>query len=765
MNTTRASDLGPFEKWLGWAPGLFVLIHTDFTVLAVNESVARALRIDRDTVVGRSVFELFGELSLDSRENLESILYGLLESVDANREPRKLTEIRTRSVLTTSTNASVEDRFWDFTLFPVLENSGTVSGVILEARDVTERARLSKNHRASEILESITDAFFAVGRDWRFTYVNRQAENILDRRPGELLGRVIWDEFPGLIGSEFERASLLAQYDGVSSTVTAYYEDHDRWYEVHTYPSSEGISIYFQDASERKRAELDLEKLTADSENQKRVYEVALSNTPDLVYVFDLDHRFSYANEALLAMWGRTRAEAIGKNCLELGYEPWHAAMHDEEIETVVRTRKSIRGEVPFTGTNGRRIYEYIFVPVIGPDGQVVAVAGTTRDVTDRQQAEQAIRDQAEQLKQNDRRKDEFLAMLAHELRNPLSAVSNAVAVLRMADDPDNVSFAKEVIERQVRQLARLIDDLLDVSRITSGKIRLRRELIDAGTVLRQAIAAVRPLLDERTHHLHVDFQDGTLPIKADATRIEQIVVNLLTNAAKFTPNGGQIRLSAERVENEVVIEICDNGIGIPTEKLPEMFQLFAQGERSIARSEGGLGLGLTIVQKLAEMHGGWVSASSAGLNQGSTFTIHLPIALNEPREKLQLATSPAMPRGGSLILVVDDNEDTAKGMARLLKLLGNQVEIANDGPSAIEAARQFRPDYILLDIGLPGMDGYQVAATLREESCCRNSRIIAITGYGQSEDRRRSAAAGFDHHLVKPVDFDSLVTLIANPG
>ena len=318
--------------------------------------------------------------------------------------------------------------------------------------------------------------------------------------------------------------------------------------------------------------------------------------------------------------------------------------MHDREIDQVAATRGPIRGEVPFTGTNGRRVYDYIFVPVIGADGDVVAVAGTTRDVTDRQEAEQAIREQSEQLRENDRRKDEFLAMLAHELRNPLSAVSNAVTVLKLSDDADNISFAKDDIERQVRQLARLIDDLLDVSRITSGKIRLRRDLIDAGSILKQAIETVRPLMEERKQEFVSEFEEGGLPLRIDATRIEQIAVNLLTNAAKYTQNGGLIRLTARLEGDQVVIQVRDNGMGIPPEKLPEMFQLFAQGERSIARSEGGLGIGLTIVQKLAEMHGGGVIAKSEG--HGSTFTVYLPAARRAAVSASKSGPGPASARG-----------------------------------------------------------------------------------------------------------------------
>ncbi len=366
-------------------------------------------------------------------------------------------------------------------------------------------------------------------------------------------------------------------------------------------------------------------------------------------------------------------------------------------------------------------------------------------------------------LRDADRRKDEFLAMLAHELRNPLAAVNNAVAVLKRTDARESRDWAGEVVERQVRQLARLIDDLLDVSRITSGKIRLRRESIDAGPVLEQAIEAVRPLVEERKHTLVVDFERDRLPLRADPTRLEQIVVNLLTNAAKYTESGGRIWLSAAVEGDEVVIRVRDDGVGIAPELLPQMFVLFAQGDRSLARSEGGLGIGLTLVHRLAELHGGAVSATSDGPGLGSEFTVRLPASARPKAAPSEARTPTAEARkiSGSRILVVDDNVDTARGMARLLKLLGNEVRVAHDGPEALELARQARPDFVLLDIGLPGLDGYQVATQLRLEECGRGATIIAVSGYGQDEDKRRSRAAGFDHHLVKPVDFDSLISLI----
>jgi signal transduction histidine kinase len=374
--------------------------------------------------------------------------------------------------------------------------------------------------------------------------------------------------------------------------------------------------------------------------------------------------------------------------------------------------------------------------------------------------------EQARALREADRHKDEFLAMLAHELRNPIAAVNSAVTVLKLSSDAENRDWASDVIERQVGQLVRLIDDLLDVSRITSGKIRLRKDHVDAGSILDQAIESARPLIDERRHNLAVAIDRGQLPLHVDPARVQQVVLNLLTNAAKYTPSGGRIALTATAEGGEAVIRVRDNGIGIPPERLPEMFRLFQQGDRSLARSEGGLGIGLTIVQMLAEMHGGRVDATSGGVNRGSEFVVRLPLALS-PVGGPAPAPRGEPPKGGrgSRILVVDDNVDTARGMVRFQKLLGNDAMAVHDGPAALEAARTFLPDFVLLDIGLPGLDGYQVATSLRADERHRDAVIVAVSGYGQEEDRRRSLSAGFDHHLVKPVDFDSLVSLLGRQG
>ena len=394
-----------------------------------------------------------------------------------------------------------------------------------------------------------------------------------------------------------------------------------------------------------------------------------------------------------------------------------------------------------------------------------VAMRSRVRQYQVRDLLEQTRRD-AETLREADRRKDEFLAMLAHELRNPLSSVAHAATLLLDGADESERAWAAGVIARQSGQLARLVEDLLDVSRITRGQIELRPRVFDAADAIARACETVAPLIARRSHRLETTFRPGELWLHADPTRIEQIVVNLLANAAKYTRPNGRIWLDARTVEREIVISIRDSGIGIPPEKIPAMFELFAQGERSTARTEGGLGIGLTVVRGLCELHGGSVSATSGGTNRGSTFTVRLP-AVPAPSADAGSGTVRGSVRADAAaaharVLLVDDNIDTAEALARLLKRRGYEVELAHDGPSALEAARVRCPAAVLLDIGLPEMDGYEVARRLRAEADCAGTLLVALTGYGQEEDRARARASGFDFHMVKPIDVEQLAGLLS---
>jgi signal transduction histidine kinase/DNA-binding response OmpR family regulator len=372
-----------------------------------------------------------------------------------------------------------------------------------------------------------------------------------------------------------------------------------------------------------------------------------------------------------------------------------------------------------------------------------------------------------EKMQEQDRRKDEFLAMLAHELRNPLAPISNAVHVLRMSTaDPDRLTWAEEIIGRQLRQLVRLVDDLLDVSRITRGKIELKMESIDVARVIAAAVETSRPYVDAMEHSLVVTVPSEPLRLKGDFARVSQVLANLLNNSAKYTEKGGRISVTATREGGEVVFRVTDSGVGIPKELLSTIFEPFRQIERTLDRSQGGLGVGLTLAQRLVEMQGGTISAYSEGPNQGSEFTVRLPVdaeTLGVEGLSDGAATSEAIAPLGLHVLLVDDNRDVAHSTAILLRAAGCGVDLAYDGEEAIRAVKALHPDVVLLDLGLPKMDGYQVAEQIRADASNAGSLIIALSGYGQDEHRLRSKRAGFDYHIVKPIEPTALTGLLAS--
>jgi signal transduction histidine kinase/ActR/RegA family two-component response regulator len=364
------------------------------------------------------------------------------------------------------------------------------------------------------------------------------------------------------------------------------------------------------------------------------------------------------------------------------------------------------------------------------------------------------------------RAKDEFLAMLGHELRNPLAPILTALQLMRLRGD---ISSERErtVIERQVRHLTRLVDDLLDVSRIARGKVELKRELVELSQIVSQAIEVASPLLERRAHELVLNVPQTGLAVEGDAARLTQVVSNLLTNAGKYTPSGGRVTIAGAAEGDQVVLRVRDTGVGIASETLDHVFDLFVQGQQSIDRAQGGLGLGLTIVKNLVERHAGSVSAYSEGTGKGSEFVVRLPRA-HEPAEHAtdgadSGVTSSSDGVRGARILIVDDNEDAAEMLASALTLQGCDVHVAHDGPSALRVAASGNFDAAMLDIGLPVMDGYELAARLRELPNLTTTCLVAVTGYGQESDRRRALAAGFQHHLVKPVDLEALKSIVLN--
>jgi PAS domain S-box-containing protein len=422
---------------------------------------------------------------------------------------------------------------------------------------------------------------------------------------------------------------------------------------------------------------------------------------------------------------------------------------------------RSRGGEFRVQRADGKVIPVYVTLNPLPMDSEQWIGAFIT-DLTTQKDREALLAAQAA-LREADQRKNEFLAMLAHELRNPLAPIRNAVDILRLTGtEAGAVQRTSAMLERQVGQMVRLVDDLLDVSRVSRGRIELRRERVDLASVINQAVEATRPLFAAKGVELTVIPPDGQVHLHADPARLAQVVGNLLSNASKFTPSGGAVRLSVKRERGHVTIRVRDSGVGIPQSDLTRIFELFAQVDTSLERSHGGLGIGLTLVKSLVEMHDGRVEARSEGPGTGSEFIVHLPVLVGTS----QSSGAPAPGEGPTAtykILVVDDGRDAADSLALLLRLHGHEARTAHDGVDAVSVAEEFRPDVVLLDIGMPRLNGYEACRRIRAAPWGRNIVLIAQTGWGQEEDRRQTEEAGFDAHIVKPVDYARLLRLIAS--
>jgi PAS domain S-box-containing protein len=472
------------------------------------------------------------------------------------------------------------------------------------------------------------------------------------------------------------------------------------------------------------------------------------------------DHVFELANAACHDLIGVR--DVVGKPLLEV-LPDLQAQGFVELLDRVLATGEPHTGsDVPVSfprasGASEQRHLNFVFQPLVSPDGGWKGVFIEGYDVTERKQAEDALR-------AADRRKDEFLATLAHELRNPLAPIRHASRISQMPRATEaQLKWADEVIERQVEHMARLLDDLLDVSRITRGKVELRLERLPLAEHLVAAVETVRPSIEARGHRLTLEVPDAQVGVDADPVRFAQIFVNLLTNAVKYTDPGGLIRVRARVEGDRVVVSVRDNGIGIATDLLPRMFEMFSQATAALERSEGGLGIGLALARGLVLLHHGTIEAKSAGLGQGSEFVVTLPLARPAPQPDSAAVTPAAHKPTGLRVLIADDNHDSAESMAMLLQLSGYDVRAVHSGPDALALATEFRPHVALLDIGMPGMNGYEVARQMRATQTGGRVILIAVTGWGQEQDKRLAKDAGFDHHVAKPVDPDALEALLAS--
>ncbi|MBI2824928.1 MAG: PAS domain S-box protein [Planctomycetia bacterium] len=495
-----------------------------------------------------------------------------------------------------------------------------------------------------------------------------------------------------------------------------------------------------------------------DLETQARLGAIVASSD-DAIISKTLEGKIQTWNAGAERIFGYSAAEAIGQS-ITLLIPP---ERHDEEAALLDRLRRGEHIEHLETvrvAKNGRRLDISLTVsPIRNVHGKIIGASKVARDITDRKQAEAALREA-------DRRKDEFLATLAHELRNPLAPIRNSLHILRMTarNDP-TAERVCEMMERQVNHMVRLVDDLMEVSRITRGLIDLRKEETDLATILRSAVETSKPLITAADHQLAITIPQEPIPLYGDAVRLSQIFANLLNNAAKYTDRRGQIWLSARPEGGEIIVSVRDNGIGMTASMLPKVFEMFMQADRSANRSQGGLGIGLTLVKRLTEMHGGSVSVHSEGPGHGTEFIVRLPVAATQTHHRQPSVNQKSTTLSQRRLLVVDDNEDSAASLGMLLKFLGTDVQVVHDGATALTMIESYRPDVVLLDIGMPGMDGFEVARRVRQRVDFHNIMLIALTGWGQTVDRERTRTAGFDHHLVKPADITALQSLLTTMG
>jgi PAS domain S-box-containing protein len=650
------------------------------------------------------------------------------------------------------------------------------------AAEVRQHARAAAAWRRSKeqyrsVVEDQTELICRFQSDGTYTFVNGAYCRCFQQSPEQLLGRSFWQFLPP--EGHAEARAFLESITPEQPVATREHpvlspDGEIRWqhWTDRGFFDAQGRIVEYQavgrDITEHKRAEEQRRQLEAQvhAEAARRQSEerfrILADSAPVLIWTSGLRNEAQYFNKTWLDFTGRTLEQE-----LDLG---WVESIHPDDRQRCIESSDAAFAvhepvSMQFRLRRHDGEYRWVFdngIPRFGPDGAFAGYIGTCVDITEHQRAEEALQEAA-------RRKDEFLALLGHELRNPLAPISMAIELMRSsAPGTDSVAWAREVIARQLAQLTRVVDDLLDISRITRGKIRLQMSPIVLDDVIRQAVETSRPLIAQREHELAVDVPHHPLRVRGDAVRLTQVVSNLLNNAAKYTDVGGRIGLALKQDGAQAVIKVTDNGIGIPAHMLERVFDLFTQAD-SGSRAQGGLGIGLTLVRRLVEMHAGTIEAHSPGPGRGSEFVVRLPVGLDVP-VGAELDESPdgrpAGLAGGSApehkrILVVDDNVDAAESLSRMLRLLEHEVRVAHDGIEALAAAEHMQPDVVLLDIGLPRMDGLEVARRLREWAFGTRPLLVATTGFDQAEDRRRIAEAGFDHHLIKPLDPGVLRSLV----
>ena len=737
------------EAVTGATDVMLVYLDPEFNFVWVNEAYAKTCGMHPDEMVGQNHFVLYPHAENEAifrqvRDTGEAVFY--------KDKPFELPDQPERGVT-----------YWDWSLTPAKNEAGKVQGLVFTLRETTEykrvELRLAQSQRELyQFVEHAPISMAMFDHDMNYLAYSKRWLEDFGRGHADLLGRNHYEVHPDLP----EEWKLVHRRCLAGETLK---NDEDYWRQAdgteiwlrwailpwrNERGEIGGIIISAEDITESKQSERSLRQ----SEQRLRW---ALQAAGGGAWDWDLIGGEAWWSPEMYTLWGiEPGTRMLLDNSL--------AQVHENDRERVASTvQGSIASHTDYQcefrirhHAKGERWVASRGHPIYDRQGRPIRLLGISQDITERKKAEEALRE-------SNARKDEFLAMLAHELRNPLAPVRNAAHVLgRLGLDDPRLRWAQNIIEQQVTHLARLVDDLLDVSRIERGKILLRKDQVDLADLIHQAKACVEEQMTAKKHRLEVHLPKEHVSLNGDCVRLVQVLQNLLANAAKFTPEGGHIVLQARTVSGEVEIKVRDNGMGITEELLPNVFDLFRQGERTLDRSEGGLGIGLTLVRKIVELHGGRVDASSAGPGMGSVLTVWLPAVDHQAEIPLD---STSMPNSvlRVKVLVVDDDSAILDSTAVVLNMDGHDVRTAADGVAALQLVRSFRPQVVLLDIGLPGMDGYQVARQIRELPDGDKITVVAVSGYNQPEDRRRAANTGFDRHLVKPVHLHELRQLLEN--
>jgi PAS domain S-box-containing protein len=741
-------------------PALLAYVDTNVRYVWVNGGYRRWFHRPLESIIGRHVSEVLGAATwVIVRPYVERALAGEEVAFD-NRlvYDDKVRDVRVSYV-------------------PHRDDGGRVQGFVVMVSDISDMKAVEAALRRSERLLEQAQAAAHVG-SWELT-----CDESLEEIPGSSLWSAetyrILGYPPGTPASRatFRERVHPADLEELVRIVRAlkYGEPRETEYRiarpdgsvrvVHVWLHSERGDDHqttrlfgtCQDITERKEAELEARRA-------REQLELVVDSTPAFIARYDRERRLVWANSSYAARFGKKPEELIGVDFDEVVGE--QASDVFDPYFTRVLAGESIQLELEVPYRTGSRFVQLIAAPTLDRAGIVDGAVAVLSDLTHRRVLEQERERALAELQEAGRHKDEFLAMLAHELRNPLAPILNGVAVLERLG-PAQEELAKQhhtIIGRQAHHMKSLLDELLDVSRVSLGKVELRKERVDLNFLLEQALEITRPTIVEKKHALSLTLAPQPLMLEGDPTRLIQVFANLIDNAAKYTPAGGRVTVTSAAGDGEAVVSVRDNGAGMTPQLLTRAFDLFFQEARSLDRAQGGLGIGLTLVRAMVNMHGGSVSAFSEGPGRGSELVVRLPLPLrDEPVPRDRELNVPTVANGRRLrVLVVDDNVDAAVALGRLMNVLGHEVAVVHDGPAALAAASAAAPDLILLDIGMPGMDGYEVAARLRAAGLTR-AALVALTGYGQEEDVRRSRDAGFDHHLVKAADLEQLVKMSAD--